>query len=130
MKIASLALATALAAMVGSAQPTLAQSSDKSGGSDENQSQDAPRMHQQQQDQGSDHDRDWQSRSGRHHRSLAEGGPIGRRPAAGTTGRTGRCDGVQFHFARGDRAHRHSNLRQTKIWRAASGPPANSSTRS
>jgi hypothetical protein len=105
MKIASLALATALAAMVGSAQPTLAQPYDKSGGSDEKQSQDAPRMHQrmhqQQQDQSSDHDRDWQSRPGRHHRSRAEGGPMGQMHGWGRRG-MGRCGGVQFHFARGN----------------------------
>ena len=101
MNIASLALATALAAMVGSAQPTLAQPYDESGGRYENQSQHAPRMHQQQQDQSSDHDRDWQSRPGWRHRSGAEGGSMGQALRWGRRG-IGRRDGFQFHFARGN----------------------------
>ena len=101
MKIVSLALATALAAMVGSAQPTLAQPYNKSGGSDENQSQPGPRMDQQQQDQSSDRDRDWKSHPGSRHRSGTEGGSMSQGLGWGRRG-MGRCDGVQFHFARGN----------------------------
>ena len=107
MKIVPLALATALAAVVGSAQPTLAQPYEQSGGGAGNQSQsdmNAP----DQQNHSWDRDQDWHSRSNRRHHSREEGsmGPGGMHPGwmgAQAWGRGGeRNGGAHFRFTRGN----------------------------
>jgi hypothetical protein len=104
MKIISLAPAMALAAIVGSAQPTLAQPNDQPGGSAGNQAQ-SDMNGPDQQNRGSDRDQDRQPSNWEHHRGD-RGGGMG--PHAGwmgsqAWGRGARHDGgAHFRFTRGN----------------------------